>query len=141
MLYLSSAPAGAVAEVFATLASWTPAMLESPAGRGARRALAQYELADRAKILDLDDAEALLTLGLRPSDVVSPDREVTQRWARSVVAARRWAGVRWWSRHDSRWYSYGLWDRRELSVTSIEPLSLDHPAVIEAARILRRPRS
>lgn len=141
MLYLSSAPAGAVAEVFATLASWTPAMFESPAGRGARRALGQYHLADRAKILDLDDAEALLALGVRPSEVVSPDREVTQRWARSVVAAQRWDGVRWWSWHDSRWYSYGMWDRSDLSVTSVEPLALDHPAVVEAAQVLRRPRS
>lgn len=140
VLYLSSTPVGAVAEVFASLAAWTPQMFESPAGPGARRALGRYELADSARILDLDDAETLRALGLRPSEVVSPDRQVTQRWARSVVAQRRWDGARWWSFHDSRWYSYGLWDRRDLRLIGVDPLSLDHPAVVEAATVLRRSR-
>lgn len=115
-------------------------MFRSPAHVGARRALGQYELADRAKVLDLDDADALRALGLRPSEVVSGDRAVTQRWARTIAEQQRWDGVRWWSYHDPRWYSYGLWDRRHLKVTQVEPLSLDHPAVIEAATALRRPR-
>lgn len=140
VLYLSSAPAGAVAEVFAPLASWTPQMFGSPAGPAARRALGRYGLADDANVLDLDDAESLRRLGLRPSEVVSSDRAVTQRWARTIAAQQRWDGVRWWSYYDPRWYSYGLWDRRHLTVTSVEPLSLEHPAVVEAAIVLRRPR-
>lgn len=138
--YLSSAPAGAVAEVFAPLASWTARMFESPARPHARRALGRYELAERASVLDLDDPVMLRELGLRPSEVVSRDRAFTQRWA-GAIDKRRWAGVRWWSYYDSRWYSYGLWDRHYLTVAGVEPLSLDHPAVVEAATVLRRPRS
>lgn len=140
VLYLSSAAAGAVAEVFATLGSWTPQMFESQARPRARRALARYELAESARVLDLDDPVTLRELGLRPSEVVSPDRALTQRWA-TAVDDRRWAGVRWWSYHDSRWYSYGLWDRTQLLVNGVEPLSLHHPAVMEAATVLRRPRT
>lgn len=141
MIYLSSAPAGAVAEVFAPLGSWSARMFESPSTPRARRALGRYELGDRAPILDLDDADALRALGVRPSDVVTPDRAVTQRWAKRVVGKRRWDGVRWWSFYDSRWYSYGLWERRHLTVIGVEPLSLDHPAVVEAATVLRRSRA
>lgn len=139
VLYLSSAPAGAVAEVFAPLASWLPQMFVSPTQPRARRSLARYELAESAEVLDLDDAAALGSLGLRPSEVVSSDRTVTQRWAGAIAGQRRWEGVRWWSYYDPRWYSYGLWDRRHLTVTGVEPLSLDHPAVVEAATALRRP--
>ena len=116
-------------------------MFESPARPRARRALGRYELAERASVLDLDDAVTLRELGLRPSEVVSPDRTVTQRWARAIVDKRRWVGVRWWSYYDPRWYSYGLWDRRHLTVTGVEPLSLEHPAVVAAATVLQRPRS
>ncbi len=141
VLYLSSAPAGAVAEAFGGIPLWTSAMFDKPfLGRG-QRALATYELPDRASVLDLDDPEALQRLGLRPSDVVTRDRDVTQRWALMAYRERRWTGVRWWSYYDPRWYSYGLWDRRHLAVIGVERLSLEHPAVVEAASVLHRPRS
>ena len=141
VLYLSTSPVGAIVEVFASLAVWESKMFVSPTTPGATRSLGRYKLADRAKILDLDDVDALRALGLRPSEVVTPDRSVTQRWAKRVVEERRWDGVRWWSFHDSHWHSYGIWGRRHLSVLDVEPLSLDHPAVVEAATVLRRPRS
>ena len=141
VLYLSTSPVGAVVEVFASLAIWGPKMLVSPTIPGASRSLGRYKLADSAKILDLDDAEALRALGIRPSEVVTPDRAVTQRWARRVVDERRWDGVRWWSFYDSRWHSYGLWERRNLEVIDVERLALDHPAVVEAATVLRRQRT
>lgn len=141
VLYLSSSPVGAIVEVFATLAVWEPRMFISPTLPGAPRSLGRYELSHDAKILDLDDAGALRRLGVRPSEVVSPDRTVTQRWARRVIDERRWDGVRWWSFHDSRWHSYGIWDRKDLRVLGVEPLSLQHPAVVDAATALRRPRA
>ncbi len=140
VLYLSSAPAGAVAEAFGGVPLWTAAMLETPSLERGRRALASYELPDRAGVLDLDDPDALKRLGLRPSDIVTRDRAVTQRWALAAYREHRWIGVRWWSYYDPRWYSYGLWDRRHLTVTGVEPLSLDHPAVVDAATVLRRSR-
>lgn len=115
-------------------------MLETPSLERGHRALGTYELPDRAGVLDLDDPDALKRLGLRPSDVVTRDRLVTQRWALAAYRDHRWIGVRWWSYYDPRWYSYGLWDRRYLTVTGVEPLTLEHPAVLEAATVLPRAR-
>lgn len=140
VLYVSSAPAAAVAERFGTLTPWTPRMFLTPELPGSRKALATYELDDGVTVFDLDDTRALQELGLRPSQVVTRERAVTQRWAREIFSRRRAAGVRWWSYYDPRWYAYALWERTGLRVRSVEPLDLDHPAVREAAEVLRRPR-
>lgn len=139
VLYAADEPAGAVAEAFAGVPVWTETMFEKPALGPVRRALASYELSLAAAVLDLDDADALKRLGLRPSDVVTRDRSVTQRWALAAYLEHRWVGVRWWSYHDPRWHSFALWDLRKLRVIGVDALSLQHPAVAEAAAVLGRP--
>lgn len=138
-LYLSSAPAGAVAEAFGNLGTWAAAMFARPDLPGSVRSLATCELADDAPICDLDDPATLVRLGLRPSEVVTRDTAVTQRWALRIYRERRWIGVGWWSYYDPRWRSYALWDRVGLSVRQVERLSLEHPAIVEASTIIRRP--
>ena len=138
VLYASDAPAGAVAERFGDFAAWPPEMFDGPVALpDSRLALATID-AGPARLLDLDDAAVLVELGLRPSEVVTRDRRVTQRWARRVHDAGRWAGVGWWSYRDPRWRSYGVWDRSALRVVAVEPLDLDHPAVRDAAEVLSR---
>ncbi len=139
-LYLSSAAAGAVAEVFGNLRWWPAEMFVRPGLPGSASALATCDLPDDAPICDLDDAATLTRLALRPSDVVTRRAEVTQRWALRIYEERRWVSVRWWSYYDARWHSYALWDRAGLSVEHVERLSLDHPAVVEASDVIRRRR-
>lgn len=139
VLYLSDAAAGAVAETFGDLSVWTATMFSAPTLKGAVRALGEYELDPTAKVFDLDDARALVELGIRPSDVVTRDRAVSRSWARRVFLKRRWSGVRWWSYYDPRWHSYGIWDIARIADAKTAPLSLEHPAVVEAATVLRRP--
>jgi hypothetical protein len=117
-------------------------MLVRPKFPGSVRALVTYELPDDVPIFDLDDVRSLEQLGLRPSEVVTRDRAVTQRWALAIYEQQRWAGVRWWSYYDPKWYSYALWDITGLvpRMDAIRPLTIDDPAVIEAAETLRRPR-
>lgn len=137
-LYASDAPAGAVAEAFGNLAFWSEELfLGRPSIPKSTTVLATYELKDAA-VLDLDDAEALLSRTLKPSDVITRDRTVTQRWALDVYRERRWAGVRWWSYHDPRWGSFGVWAVDRLRVEEIEVLTRDHPAVLEAGSVLAR---
>lgn len=138
VLYLSNAPAGAAAEAFGGIPLWTAAMFRTPSLERGSRALASYELPDGASVLDLDDADALKRLHLRPSDVVTRDRAVTQRWALAAYQEGRWIGVRWWSYHDPKWYSYGLWDHRQLSLMQVDALTIRHPALVEAAAVLQR---
>lgn len=139
-LYLSSAPAGAVAETFGELRSWMAEMFVRPGLPGSARALATYALPDDAPVCDLDDASTLVRLSLRPSEVVTRRTEATQRWALRIHQEQRWIGVRWWSYYDARWHSYVLWDRAALSVEGVERLDLGHPAVVEASDVIRRPR-
>lgn len=138
-LYLSTDPAGAVAESFGNLSLWSDEMfLGPPRAPGTIRALATFQLAD-APVLDLDDPAALLERSLRPSRVVTRDRAVTQAWARRIHAERRWAGVSWWSYYDPRWTSVGIWRTTSLAVARIDRLNRRHTAVIAAREVLCRP--
>jgi hypothetical protein len=141
-MYLSDAPAGAVAEAFGTLARWTSGMFERPDLPGSVRALGSYEISEEVAVFDLDDAGALQTLGLRPSQVVTRDRSVTQRWALGIHELGSWAGVRWWSYYDPRWYCCAIWEIDALTLRSggVHPLHLQDPAVKEASEVLGRPR-
>jgi len=140
VFYASSAPPGAIAEAFGRFPEWTPAILAgSPALPGSARAIAAYHLDEAAAICNLDDAAQLNELGLRPSDVVSRDYARTREWARRLYRDRRWSGVQWWSYYDPRWASFGIWDLATISVSSVRVLTLDAPAIVEAARtIIRR---
>ncbi|HVF76235.1 MAG TPA: RES domain-containing protein [Acidimicrobiales bacterium] len=138
VLYLSDGPGGACAETFAYLSVWNDLLLlGSPLLPDSVAAIATYAL--DAAVCDLDDAARLVALGLRPSSVVTRERPVTQAWALRLFAEGRWAGVRWWSYHDPRWGSHGIWDIGALRLEGVEPVTLDHPGVGEAAEVLARP--
>lgn len=141
-LYFSDAPAGAVAEAFGGLKIWIARMFVRPDLPRSVRALATYDSSRDLRIFDLDNADALKSLGLRPSQVVTREREVTQRWALAIYEEGKWGGVRWWSYYDPRWYSYAIWDTEALAsrLVAVQPLTLDSAAVAEAAEILGRPR-
>lgn len=114
-------------------------MLDPPpaAPPGSGLGLARYRFA--GGVLDLDDPEVLSEWALRPSSVVTRDREITQRWARAIYDTGEDSGVSWWSYRDPRWASLGLWDRTELAVADDpEKLALDHPALLEAGELISR---
>ena len=139
VLYLSDTPAGAVAEAFGRFPEWTPAMLEgSPSLLGSARAIARYRLVDDAPICNLDDAEQLLVLGLRPSDVVRRDYTRSRAWARRIYERGQWSGVHWWSYYDPAWSSFGLWDINHLTLDDVTPLGINDPALLEASRTIVR---
>lgn len=143
--YLARDAAAAVGEVFGDLAQWTADALIVPFLEGARRALGVYELPDEVRVLDLDDARNLVELGLRPTNVVSRDRKVTQAWAMSIFSVRdtsgepAWDGVSWWSMRESSWPVYGIWGVTPKPV-DVQPLTLESAAVIQASDLLVRPR-
>lgn len=143
VLYVSSKPAGAIAEAFGRFPEWTRDILEPPPGSspGTRKALVRY--GGEPAITDLDDPQVLLELGLRPSQVIARDYTTTQAWSRAIHNDGGSDGISWWSFYGAQWDSIGLWDRSSLEVAGEpEELTLDHPAVTEAAaaisRIIRR---
>lgn len=106
---------------------------------GSRLALAPLQLPDSAALIDLDDPAVLEREGLRPSEIATRRRAVTQGYAERLFDAYpEAAGLRWWSTLESSWINVTLFERAIGSVHAGEPerLTLDHPAVAEAAELL-----
>ena len=143
--YFAEHAAGAVAETLGQYDTWVAGMLRGKPGSGMVRAVAACEIRRPERLLDLDDGQALVDRGIRPTQVVRRDLPVTQAWALRVYeertsarGTRRWDGVRWWSWYRPEWPVVGLW-AGDVELLEVQPLSLEHPAVREAASALGRP--
>ncbi len=143
VLYAADKQAAAIAEAFGVFLTWdadliegVPALLTVPASRWA---LATYDLPDSVRICDMDDAKLLLSLSLRPSQVVTRDRRTTQRWAEVIHSRGEYGGISWWSYYSPDWRSLGIWQHDALSVVNA-PLALrvDDPNVALAAKTICR---
>jgi hypothetical protein len=108
--------------------------------RGGRPlALATLELPDELPLVDLDDPPTLGAEGLRPSQVATRRRSLTQAQAAALFDKHeRAAGLRWWSSLESLWINVTLFDRAETVVTAgeLEPLTPESEPVLEAASLL-----
>ena len=139
VLYAANKAIAAVAEAFGSFELWTAGMLAgSPTLPGSRRAIAAYEIPDTVKILDLDDGSALARRKLRPSQVVTRDRGITQAWALRIFQAGGFAGVKWWSYYNPDWGAAGLWDITNVDVLSVAELTVDSDVLEEARAALMR---
>jgi hypothetical protein len=134
-LYLSDRPLSSLVEQLARFRGQRllPSLLRR---RGLPLALADLELDDRAELIDLDDPAVLRRERLRPSHVATRDRSTTQPQARRLYDRHpRAAGLRWWSIYEARWMNVTVFDRAaaRLRLVSVRPLTVDDPAVVEAA--------
>lgn len=137
-LYCASTQEAAVAEAFGRIPSWNASMLRRPDGR--RYALAAIDCGDDdGTIYNLDDAQHLIDESLRPSQVVTRDRAVTQAWAMRIFEKSRYDGVAWWSFYKPEWLSVALWDLTRLRLQS-EPqiLSISDDVLRSAGREIMR---
>jgi hypothetical protein len=135
-LYVSDQPISCVVEQLARFRGQrlVASMLRR---RGLPLALAAIDLAETAELVDLDEPRILRQERLKPSTVATRERPVTQPQARALFERhRRAAGLRWWSTFESLWINVTLFDRaaRQLRVSEVRPLTLDDPAVVEAAQ-------
>jgi hypothetical protein len=104
--------------------------------RGLPLALAELELDDAADVIDLDEPRVLVRERLRPSNVATRRREVTQPQALALHRKHEEAAaLRWWSSYEAQWANYTIFDRAapRLSLRAIRELSVEDPTVIEAA--------
>jgi hypothetical protein len=142
VLYLGETPAHAVAEVLRRFSgrALVPALL-----RHSRHPLALVAVtvpADVARrLVDLAVPQMLARLGIRPDTLALPEsgRTQTQAISRGIYESGA-AGFRWWSAIHGGWHSTVLFVERVplhvLDFGAPELLSIDHPAVIEAAPYL-----
>lgn len=141
--YYGATPEGAIGESFADQQKWSDAMFETPWLPGGRRVLGVFEIPDAIPLLDLDGPNTLCDLSLRPTQVVTHTRAVTQIWALKIFQQtnhsgnRRWKGVRWWSYHRPHWTVIGMWtvepQKPAHRLVEVQRLERGHPAV-ESAR-------
>jgi hypothetical protein len=137
-LYASVDAKAAVAEILAQFRG--EAMAESLLDVAGRRlAAVPLDLAEDVQLIDLDEPRVLRRERLRPSRVASHDRGATQAYAEGLFDRHpEAAGVRWWSTIEASWINVTLFDRglRRVRAGRAELLTLDHPAVVEAAEFL-----
>jgi hypothetical protein len=140
VLYLAETPEHAVAERIQHFRgqSLGPADL-----RVARHDLALVSVGlspqIRESLADLCDPALLLRYGIRPDETASRDRRTTQRIAADLHAAGH-SGLRWWSALSGDWHTLALFrdrlDPTQPAYGTPEPITLEHPAVREAAHTL-----
>jgi hypothetical protein len=138
-LYVSERPVSALAEALAPFRGTgrlSGAMLSRA---GLALALARIELENEEALLDLDDPRVLARVGLRPSQVATGARDVTQAYAERLFDEYPEAiGLRWWSALEASLINLTLYDRaaRSLSLLDVDLVELEHSAVAEAAEML-----
>jgi hypothetical protein len=134
-LYLSREPVSNLAEVLRGYAGRTITERHLRP-EGAHLALATLDDAGLGDLLDLDDPHNLVARELRPSRVATRDRGVTRELAGRLYDEEA-PGFEWWSTIEASWINVTLFAERVLEHISVigepEELSLDHPAVREAA--------
>jgi hypothetical protein len=134
-LYLSRDPAASIAEILIAFRT-QPLVARHLMAEGFPYRLASIEDSAVDDLVDLDDPGTLVERALRPSGVATRVRRVTQRVARSLYEEGA-AGFEWWSAIEASWINVTLFEDRvegRLSVVGApERLTLDHPAVREAA--------
>jgi len=140
-LYVGDSQAGVCAEVFNVgkyRLRWSSEMLRGrPDMPDSFHAIAEYEIDGSALICNLDDPKQLVAQSLRPSQIVTRDYLQSQAWALALFDTKRWCGASWWSYHDPRWVSMGLWSLDAIRSKRLERLTILHPALAEAASVLK----
>jgi hypothetical protein len=136
-LYLSDRPESCIVEQLAPFRGQrlTAGILKR---RGLPLALARLELDDRRELVDLDNPSVLKRERLRPSQVATRQRTVTQPQALDLFRRHRSAaGLRWWSSWEALWANVTLFDRAAsaLALADVTSLTLDHPALLDAAEL------
>jgi hypothetical protein len=138
VLYVTSTAASALVETLADFRGQRllPAMLRQ---RGLPLAIARIELEETAEVIDLDDPRTLVRERLRPSQVATRHREVTQPQALRLYERHpQAAALSWWSTHESSWPNVTVFDRAVelLRVQDVRALTPDDPDVADAADVL-----
>jgi len=90
---------------------------------------------------DLGEPEALVHFGIRPDELSSRERVVTQRISRKLHDDHGLPGFRWWSAFSGDWHVALLFQDRldpaAIRYGTPDPLHLGHPVVFAAAQELK----
>ncbi len=116
--YLSQSPVAAVAEALQYPRGHTITADDFTRVGGLRKALAVVDLADDARLIDLDDPRELDRREWRPSRVATLQRPTTQAVARAMFDTGA-VGFCWWSVLEASWINATLFHERALPFVSL----------------------
>lgn len=139
VLYAAADPVSAIVEALAPFRG--TGRLTSNLLRRAGRSLvlAEIDLDDASQVVDLDDPAILVAEHLRPSNVATRHRQITQDQAGWLYRSHpEAAALKWWSTFEASWAQLTVFDRaaEELDLNSVDELTIEVPEVIEAATFL-----
>lgn len=138
-MYVGERPISPIAETLAPFRG-TGSLVSSMLVRGeVPLALAELSLTEEGGLLDLDDPAVLARTGLRPSQVATGERDLTQTYAARLHAlSPHPVALRWWSTIEASLINLTIFDRARgaLSLIEMHPLDVDHAAVQEASELL-----
>jgi hypothetical protein len=104
------------------------------------QAMARLTLSSASRLVDLTDAKELAHRSIRPADVATHDRSVTQRLAIAVFNEGA-DGFLWWSALEASWTNVTLFQNRVTRKLRLAepptPLTAELPELRAAARLLR----
>ncbi|MGH9256506.1 MAG: RES family NAD+ phosphorylase [Vicinamibacterales bacterium] len=137
--YGSRSAVSAVAESIQFLRGHALADSDFQRAGGANKALVGLWLDDALRLVDLDDPSQLAARHLRPSQVATLRRTVTQRIAVSMFDEGA-GGLSWWSILEAEWTNMTLFYERALPYVSVmgppRRLAIRLPEVQQAAELL-----
>lgn len=140
VFYCSQEAVSAVSEFIQAFRgqSITEAHFERP--DGLVLAIACFDLDRSARLIHLDDPDILARLKIRPSMVLTRNREITRAISERLYTEGN-DGFLWPSALEASWINATLFEsrvRKKLSITQPpRPLSLETPEVVEATTFLR----
>jgi hypothetical protein len=138
-LYAAEQPVSAAVEALAPFTATGRLSASMLVREGRPLALTQLELDDRSRLVNLDSPQVLIDVRLRPSQVATGARTVTQAYAERIFNEHPDAlGLRWWSTIEASFTNLTLYDRAAPHMRFIEAtrLTVEHQAVREAAALL-----
>ena len=140
VIYCSQSSVSAIAEVIQGFRGITLGDGDFKVPQNKMRALCHFVLDDNISLIELNDPIELNKRQLKPSQVVSSNRKVTQNISRSLFDENI-SGFTWWSTLNSSWENVTLFKKRTIDNISIDgdiiPLNTQLPVLMEAADILR----
>lgn len=141
-MYVSESPIAPIAETLAPFrgsGAISDAMLVRSGRRLAVACLTLEETERQRDLIDLDEPRTLARNRLRPSEIATRERAVTQRQAAELFDRHPSAvGIRWWSTLESQMINLTLFDRAagRISLESARELATEDADVEAAAALL-----
>ena len=139
VLYSSQNPASAIAEWIQVFRTRPLRSIHFGPAHGLVRALARLELSDAVSLLELDDAHVLVQHAIKPSELMTHARQMTQKWVARLYDQGH-AGFFWPSSLESQWINATLFETRARNhlrlVGESQGLTLEMAEVRQAATAL-----